>query len=149
MARAERFRVNAPSVVSDLIDGEVVVINLDTGDYYSLPGVACDIWSGVRRGLSVGRIVEDLVGAYEADAATIEAAAVEFIVRLRAEGLIVPDDTEPAAEPAAERGGGVRRGFAPPTLEKYDDMREFLLVDPIHEVDVTDWPRVRPRDEPG
>ena len=32
------FRVNAPDVIHDIIDGEVIVANLTNGFYYSLQG---------------------------------------------------------------------------------------------------------------
>jgi hypothetical protein len=38
-----------------------------------------------------------------------------------------------------------RRGaaFQPPTLRKYTDMQDLLLIDPIHEVDDLGWPGVK------
>jgi hypothetical protein len=146
----ERFRINAPSVVSDVIGGETIGINLDTGHYYSLRGVASDIWSLVRRRFLVHRIVEELVREYDGDAGAIESEVVCFIARLRDEGLIVPDESEVPTSEGREPGGPrAPRRFEPPSFERFTDMREFLLVDPIHEVDVTDWPRVRPRGESG
>jgi hypothetical protein len=32
----QRFRVNTPTVTHETIDGEAVIINLDSGNYYSL-----------------------------------------------------------------------------------------------------------------
>jgi len=148
--RLERFRINAPGVVADAIDGEIIGINLETGCYYSLPGTAGKIWTLVRRRLTVGRIVEALQRAYEGDAVAIERDVVGFITVLLEEGLVVPDDGESSAAESIEPGLPAGRSpFVPPALEKYDDMREFLLVDPIHEVDVTDWPHVRRRPESG
>ena len=43
-----RLRVNRPTVISETIDGEAVVINLDSGHYYSLDGTAGEIWSLVE-----------------------------------------------------------------------------------------------------
>jgi hypothetical protein len=31
--------------------------------------------------------------------------------------------------------------FEKPILEKHSDMQDFLLVDPIHEIDYTEWPK--------
>ena len=38
-----------------------------------------------------------------------------------------------------------RERFVVPTLEKFTDMEEFLLVDPIHEVEIGRWPKVDKR----
>jgi hypothetical protein len=33
---------------------------------------------------------------------------------------------------------------AAPVLEKYTDMQELLLLDPIHDVEEAGWPKARP-----
>jgi hypothetical protein len=34
--------------------------------------------------------------------------------------------------------------FVTPCLQKYTDMEELLLIDPIHEIDEVGWPSARP-----
>ena len=34
-----------------------------------------------------------------------------------------------------------RRPFEMPTLEKYTDMQDLVLIDPVHQVDEAGWPR--------
>lgn len=146
-----RFRVNAPAVVSDRIDGEVVAINLDTGSYYGFPGTATEVWCLMEDGRPAAGIVAALAARYDAPEPRIATAVRAFLLQLVKEGLVVADEAAAAAPPAAEepvaQTGEARLPFDVPLLEKHTDMQEFLLVDPIHEVDVTDWPRVRPRDD--
>jgi hypothetical protein len=54
-------------------------------------------------------------------------------------------------ETAAPGGGEARRlppgrvPFTPPVLGVYTDMQEFMLVDPVHQVDeAAGWPHVKP-----
>jgi len=44
-----RFRVNSPTVVSETVDGEVIMIHLDTGNYYSLRSTGSLIWDAIER----------------------------------------------------------------------------------------------------
>jgi len=37
--------------------------------------------------------------------------------------------------------GGERSAFAPPVLERYTDMQDYFLLDPIHEVSPEGWPK--------
>src|SRR5690606_33095238 len=37
-------QVNEDTLSHELIDGEVVIIQFDTGNYYSLAGTAADLW---------------------------------------------------------------------------------------------------------
>jgi hypothetical protein len=41
---AARYALNQPRVVGEVIDGEVMVINLDTGVYYSVTGAGAAVW---------------------------------------------------------------------------------------------------------
>ena len=41
------FRVNSPTVVSETVDREVVMIHLDTGNYYSLRSTGALIWDAL------------------------------------------------------------------------------------------------------
>ena len=54
-AMTARYRINSPPVIHQTLDGEVIVVNLDTGTYYSLVGTGAAIWDAVERGASVGR----------------------------------------------------------------------------------------------
>ena len=66
------------------------------------------------------------------------------MARLVSERLLEPvaggeeSDRTPAADHDAPKPA-----FDPPRLEKYSDMQDYLLIDPIHEVDEPGWPAKR------
>ena len=37
----------------------------------------------------------------------------------------------------------VRKPYTAPAVQKYDDLEDLLLLDPIHEVDEAGWPVAR------
>lgn len=138
------YRLNSPAVMHEAVDGEVIIVNVVTGIYYSLGGAGATLWADLLRGEEEEGLVERIV---QAGGATRELAAAEvrrFVAELRAENLLVPveaaealaDGGEPSAAPSSE---GISP-FAPPTLARYADMEELLLVDPIHEVQPAGWP---------
>jgi hypothetical protein len=145
--RSERtYRVNAPDVTHETIDGEALVINFDTGAYYCLGGTGVAVWEGILRGESVDEIQRRLADTYDGDAGEIARAVGTLVDSLVTEQLVVDDDAPPAArEPvaAAAPSGDGRPAFVAPAFRKYDDMQDFLLVDPVHESDETGWPRRR------
>ena len=151
MSSDHRFRVNTPHVVHQTIDGEVVVINLESGFYYSLDQVGADVWHGLEAEAPVAEIVAQLAGSYAASRAEIEAAVTRFLTELASEALIVAS-TAPSATNGARHGttDGDRgqQPFAPPTLQKYADMQDLLLLDPIHEVEEGGWPSAKAEPEP-
>jgi hypothetical protein len=136
------FRVNTPTIVHETIDEEVVIINLDKGDYYSLVNTGTEIWLAIDQGLSGDSIVEIMLEQYEGDRAEIETAINDFITQLQQEELIVSSEAEPTTTPPSP-AVTEKKAFAVPMLQKYSDMQDLLLLDPIHEVDETGWPNAK------
>ena len=129
-----------PQVMHETIDGETIVIDLSTGTYYSLRGSGPVIWNAVASGASRAAVVSGLESAYDAAPGEIAAAAEAFLAQLEAEQLIAPgngSEPDPATSVALAQS---RTPFEPPQLEKYDDMQDIILLDPVHMVDDRGWP---------
>ena len=148
MGEGERvcLTINTARVSYETVNGETLIINLESGNYYSLLGTGAEIWSIVERGTAVDEILDEIGRRYAGDRAEIEAAVNRFVADLQSEALIVYD-LGPALERTAEpRPGnptaknGERVAFQAPVLNKYTDMQDLLLLDPIHEVDEAGWP---------
>jgi hypothetical protein len=143
MKENERYRVNKPSVILEDFGDEVVIVNLVSGNYYSVDAVGAEIWAMIQKGAKATEITAHLSRKYEGAAAFIEEAVIGFIRRIISENLIVPDADASAPPPEPDDAGDqARKPFAAPALQKYTDMQELLLLDPIHEVDETGWPNV-------
>src|ERR1041385_7649061 len=138
----QRFRVNTPTVTHETIDGEAVIINLDSGNYYSLVEAGSFIWSLVERGASASELQQVVQQTYQGDASDIDRGVQELLVQLQQENLIVPVDgaVEPA-EVLPSSNGHEKPLFNAPLLNKFSDMQELLLLDPIHDVDEAGWPK--------
>jgi hypothetical protein len=135
-----RYRVNMPPVIHQTLDGEVIAVNLDTGVYYSLSGVAADVWAAVEAGAGAAEAIDAVSIRYDAPRPVVERELTRFLDELREEALIVPDSgAAPLPLPAAADGQATVP-FAEPVLHKYTDMQELLLLDPIHDVDEAGWP---------
>lgn len=145
-ARDQHFRINTPKVVRETFDDEVVIINLDRGSYYSLRGVGASIWALIEKGLDMNELLDVVAARFEGDRDELERAVQEFIATLRQEELVSPiadgahrNGRTAASGPAAADHPEKAR-FETPILQKFTDMQELLLLDPIHEVDESGWP---------
>lgn len=138
----ERFVVSRPDVVGSVVDGEVVAINLATGSYYNIAGSGTDVWATVEQVASTDEVIARLAQRYEQTVEEIAGAVTPFMDELLAEGLIRAvgnaDPEQRADEPLSE----VEGAFSPPVLEKFTDMEDLLLVDPVHDVSERGWPHV-------
>ena len=129
--------------------GEVVIINLDTGCYFSLDPLAPQIWDAVAAGgATAEEIARALAAAYGIPVDDAGVTLPPFLERLSAEGLVVAT-LGPKGAPLAFPKVSDRLG-APP-LSRFDDIQDLLLLDPIHEVEEAGWParKTTPNAEPA
>ena len=137
------YRVNSQDIMHETIDGEVVIVNLDSGAYYAFDGSGEYIWDRLSEsGASQEQLVSALEPRFTASVPTIRAGVEHFLAQLLEEALIVP--TQDAGAPApADAAVDDRVEFVAPQLNKYTDMEALLLADPIHEVESDGWPSVK------
>ncbi len=142
------LRVNAPQVIHETIDGEVIVINLASGTYYSLRGAGADVWEVIQStpGADASTIAEALARRFDRPSDALEPEIADFLEALTREELVAATENAVASIPTlnglpAEDGPGA---FEPPLLEKYTDMQDLVLIDPVHEVGATGWPQPKP-----
>lgn len=128
-----------PQAIHETIDGETIIIDLASGTYYSLRGSGSEIWNALGSSEPLEAVVARLTETYDASPAEIVAAVEAFLGDLEAEGLVVSTNGTVAVEvPGTDSPGG--EPFAPPKLEKFTDMQDIILLDPVHQVDDRGWP---------
>ena len=133
--------IDSRRVVHETIDGEVILIQLETGFYYTLDGAGAEIWEMLVGGRDPATIACALSESNGDDAAATRATVNGLVRELCSESLLVGDPPVNGVAPA-----GAASGLTPPVLRKYTDMEDFLLVDPVHEVDDRGWPNVKAGD---
>ena len=50
METGKRLRPNTPMVISEIVEDEVVLVNFDSGSYYSLAGSGTEVWRALESG---------------------------------------------------------------------------------------------------
>jgi Coenzyme PQQ synthesis protein D (PqqD) len=136
------YQVNKPDVVMESFEGELVLVHMKSGNYYSLQGSAPLIWELLERGRSVEDAGDYLVARHQGDEEEVRRSVRDLVAELVAESLMVPV-TQGSASALQAPSDPVETGlpFVLPVLERYTDMQELLLLDPIHDVDQSGWPR--------
>jgi hypothetical protein len=141
-----RFRVNAPMVISETIDSEAILINLDTGAYYSLRETGAALWQLIEQGAAGQQLIDELASRYDGPSTVIASSIQSLLAELAQEQLIVPlgdDSAAPQFVGTASTVGHGKQPFTSPVLEKFTDMADLLLLDPIHDVSEQGWPTPR------
>lgn len=134
------YRVS-PSVRHERLDDEVIAIDLENGAYFALDDVAADCWTILAAGGAVDAVVDATVARFGVTSETARHDIERFVDELVQVRLLLPTDEKsvPAALPATQPP----RAYQPPTIERFDDLEELLVLDPIHEVDESGWPVAR------
>ena len=146
------FRISSSQVIQETIDNEVMIVDLESGNYYSLDKAGADIWNLIKmkEGASVGELVASCAERYEGSRVEIENGVRQLVAQLQEEKLIVAVQSNGSSAVTNGKMGGKmspahrsqsqKSRFEVPILHKYTDMQDLLLLDPIHEVDETGWP---------
>jgi hypothetical protein len=138
MTLVQRYELNSPPVIAELVEGEVIAIDLERGSYYSLLGPAAQVWGAIVAGRSAQEILAAVVPASAAASLAgslsgfLEALLVEQLIR-RGPGSLAP--SAPIESLAPWPADALR-------FERFTDMQDLLVLDPIHEVDEeAGWPK--------
>lgn len=115
----------APQVIGETLQGETIILNLQTGTYYACQAAGSLIWDLLVVGSSIAQIIPHFESVPE-----LEIGITRFVEQLEAEQLIVKYGASKNEPPIVSKVAP----FVPPALEKHTDMQDFLELDPIHEV---------------
>jgi len=139
----QKYRVDTENIMHETIDGEVVIVNLETGTYYAFDGTGELIWDLLSGdGASVEQLVDAACASYLGSTEDISAGVTRFFNTLQKEQMLVVADSVANTAPAVvDRAAEVE--FELPKLNIYTDMEALLLADPIHEVESDGWPNLK------
>lgn len=136
------------NVIHEVMDGETMLVRLDSGNYYNMNVTGGQIWALVEQGASKDQMVSFLSNLYGIEKNKIEEPIDTFLKYLIVEELVIPKppsgNPSPSLPDELQKAAGT---FEPPQLNKYSDMQELLILDPIHEVSDAGWPNPKPQNE--
>ena len=149
MTSRDAFRLNGSQIIYENIDGELVLINMRKGSYYSTDALGAQLWDFILAGYRVEEMLKCVHARYEGDPGEIARGIGEFLEELQREELVVRDENPPGDAHPQPEAGSERIKFQPPVLNKYRDMEDMLALDPIHEVEEAGWPAQKPAEIPN
>lgn len=74
--------VQSGKALSSIVDGEAVLIGLETGRYYGLDAVGTAIWTRIEQPCSFDALCAGLVEEFDGDPAVIEDETRVFLTKL-------------------------------------------------------------------
>ena len=145
-----QYSINRDKVIFEKFDYEIILINLENGNYFSIQQVAQIIWELIEKGLDRSSVISTIAKTYNTTFEKIENDLTEFFEELLKESLISITEFANNVFDSNVKDETIEKQNKPyskPVLEIYKDMQDLILLDPIHEVDDTGWPNIKDKTE--
>jgi hypothetical protein len=124
------FAPNRDEVAAKVIDGELIVIRLSDGTYYSMDNVGTQVWELIEARHELPAVIETIAAWYGTPVERVDRDAALLVEELLAERLIVPIEPAAAGRPGTAARPTDLRAYDTPRLNVYRDMGNLLALDP-------------------
>lgn len=122
------FTANQEDVAAKVIDGELIVIRLSDGTYYSMDNVGARVWELIEARHDFAALVQTIANWYGAPVEQVESEVGSLLRELLAERLIVPSPGN--GDGATGEAPAGLLAYETPRLHIYRDMGNLLALDP-------------------
>jgi Coenzyme PQQ synthesis protein D (PqqD) len=72
----------SPAVLTAEVQGEVVMMSIEQGQYFGLDDIGSDVWKRIDPPCSFANLIDGLAAAYDADRTTIAADVRDLLGRM-------------------------------------------------------------------
>ena len=124
------LKPNIAEISTKVVDGEVILINLSNGIYYSMDSVGGFVWSLVEAGNSLDAISATVAQRYNFAEDTVKRDIKALAQQLLDEKLVIYVDGESLAGTVEFDGTPTPEAYTAPQLNKFDDMVDLFALDP-------------------
>jgi len=124
------YKVNEPAVVFETIDGETILLNMNSGCFFDLEGSGEIIWKFILETGNVKRAIEIMTAANRKFRERISLSVTEFVSSLVNEKLLIPSEsvsTSNGLPETEEKLKASAKMFSPPKVNKYADNQGVLF----------------------
>ena len=125
----ELFTPNREEITAKVIDGELIIIRLSDGTYYSMDNIGTRVWELLEGNYDVAALVDVVASAYKVARERVETDVGSLVRDLLAERLVVATNGDAARQvdpgPPPET-----LAYETPRLNIYRDMGNLLALDP-------------------
>ena len=78
----------ASSLISTEIDGETILLDIESENYFGFDSVGSDIWRLLKKGKTLQQVYDSLLEMYEVDPKMLRTDLLEFVDKLAESGLV-------------------------------------------------------------
>lgn len=137
MDLASQYEICSPGVIAENFDGDIVILNLEDGRYFSLRGCGGMLWSALMAGATPQAIVDSA----HRDCPALADSTRTFMHSLCEMQLIRPTGSKGHLPSVLAIDWKSASTADCPAVDVFDDLADLILADPVHDVDAeAGWP---------
>jgi hypothetical protein len=138
-AGGKLFKVIEESLEWERVNGEVIVISFRSGKYFSLSGSAADVWHLLLIGISEVRLAKLVSTAWSLENLNSDELS-PFITDCINEGLVEEISLEEFDSFTEFPADLNRSNWTAPLLMTFGNLKDLIMVDPVHDASLINWP---------
>ena len=132
------MQINPALTIEDFGD-EIIIVNLHNGAYFSMKGAAAVVWKNLMQTTDLAHLLEQLSTAYDLDSDALKGVR-QFMEQCAEDELFVLSNGEFSHFDTFQPSQSELPPLQKPAYEKFTNMQDILLLDPIHDVGELGWP---------
>lgn len=132
------MQINPALTIEDFGD-EIILVNLHNGAYFSMKGTAAVVWKQLQRSQVMPHFLDQLSATYELGSNSLQSLQ-QFLHQCVDDELILFDDGEAGHLARYDAPQSGKPSLPVPKYDKFTNMQDILLLDPIHDVGELGWP---------
>ena len=80
--------VRSPDQVSGDLDGKIVLLSIENGEYYNLNEMGSRIWLLLEKPITIGALIEQLLADFAVERSVCETEVAAFLAQLHKDKLL-------------------------------------------------------------
>jgi len=120
MTLEARFAPNSPEILTGMVEGDALLINLATGTYYSMANVAGYIWAQIEKRHSIKEMLDSLVQRYDISLESARRDLQTFLQKLEHEHLVLAASVTAATDMEVMSSAAGNQPYESPELERIE-----------------------------
>jgi len=139
----EFFEINVEDVSHERLDGETIVISLSDGLYYSFSGSAADVWWLIQEGYTSAGMIEALAEVFQLPSTDLRELGIDKFINQALDRSLIRRANRRVISRHPLPNDYQRGEWTPPSFTEFSDLKDLILVDPIHDTTALGWPMIR------
>lgn len=122
----ECYRFDSTAIAAKVIGSEVVMIDLESGTYFSLEGAASLSWQCLAKGHTLSQTIDVLSQYFEVSESTLANDLRSFVDQLLKEQILTPSGPAEVQKNSEKLQYPGSQAYHPPNLIVLRDMKDLM-----------------------